>query len=195
MTKKILIGLAILAILSETAIAGPFGLSMGMNKSDFKGKLKEIAPHKYTTNTVPKKHSAFETYVVKISPKSGLCYIKAIGKDISTNTYGVEVKSAFDSMESKLKKSYGKNKRVDFLRYESIWDEPKDYMPALIKGERILVSVWNKEEGSTLKGNLKDVALGASGSSRSKGYLSIDYSFTNQEACDAEIAATEDGAL
>ncbi len=195
MTKKILIGVAILAIFSETAIAGPFGLSMGMKKSDFKGKLKEVAPYKYTTNAIPKKHSAFETYVVQIGPKSGLCYIKAIGKDISTNTYGVEVKSAFDNMEAKLSKPYGKNKKVDFLRYESIWDEPKDYMPALIKGERILAALWGTEHGSKLKGNLKSVALVAKGASRSKGYLAIEYSFTNEEACDAEIAATEDGAL
>jgi len=195
MTKNIIALVAASIFISGAAMAGPFGLSMGMKKSEFKGKLKEVAPYKYQTSTVPKKHSSFESYVVKIGPKSGLCYIKAIGKDISTNTYGVEVKSAFDNMELKLKKSYGNNKRVDHLRYESIWDEPKDWMPGLIKGERLLFALWNKEEGSTLKGNLKDVALGASGTSRSKGYLAIDYSFMNKDACDAEVAATEDGAL
>ena len=187
--------LIIFSMSCGTALAGPFGLSMGMKKSDFKGELKEIAPHKYQTNTVPKKHSAFEAYVVQIGPKSGLCYIKAIGKDIRTNTYGSEVKSAFEEMESKLKSAYGDNKKLDFLRYESIWNEPKDWMPGLIKGERILAAFWNVKEGSKLTDNLTDIALAASGTNRETGYLAIDYTFSNKEACDAEIAAMEDGAL
>ncbi len=174
---------------------GPFGLKMGLRKSDFKGELKEVAPYKYVTNTLSKKHSSFIKYVVQIGPKSGLCWIKAIGKDIVTNSYGIEVKSAFKTMESKLKKSYGNNKRHDFLQYGSIWDEPKDWMTGLTKGERILAAIWDKQDGSTLKGNLKDVALAAEGMSREEGYLTIDYSFTNKDACKDEMAATEDGAL
>jgi len=110
----------------------------GDKKPGFRGELREIRPHLYQISTVPQEHSAFESYVVKIGPESGLCQIKAVGKDINTNTFGLEVKWAFDSMESKLKKSYGEADRQNFLLDGSFLDEPKDWMPGLIKKERIL---------------------------------------------------------
>lgn len=195
MSKKFLVGIAIFPMLVGTVMAGPFGLTMGMKKSDFEGEMKEVSPFKYIVSTVPKKHSAFDLYVVKIGPESGLCYIKAVGKEISTSTYGTELESAFDNLESKFKKAYGKNTRVDTLRYESIWDEPKDWMPGLMKGERILGAVWDKDVGSSLKDDIVDINMAANGLSYSKGIIVVDYSFTNNDACDAEIAATEDGAL
>ncbi|MFZ5770865.1 MAG: hypothetical protein ACOY4W_05500, partial [Thermodesulfobacteriota bacterium] len=51
------------------------------------------------------------------------------------------------------------------------------------------------DKGSNLPSDLKQVALIASPSDRDKGYMSIEYSFANEESCAAEIAAQEDGAL
>ena len=187
--------LCVITLAINYAIAGPFGLFMGTKKSEFNGTLKEIDPYKYITSDVPKKHSAFKSYVLKFGPKCGLCYVKAISNDISTNTYGIEVKNAFDSMEEKLRKVYGENKRLDLLLPGSIWDERRDWMPGLIKGERRLMAQWNKKWGSTLKDDLSSVTLFAGATNRSNGYIVIDYSFVNKEKCDAEIAATENGTL
>lgn len=195
MTKKILLEVGILLLFTVSAIAGPFGLSMGMKKSDFKGGLKEITPYIYIVNSVPKTHSAFDSYVVIIGPTCGLSKIKAIGKEIKTSSYGVELKRKFDAMEAKLKKTYGKNERIDFLRSGSIWDKPRDWMPGIIKKERVLIAAWDKNTGSTLKGDLENIALGVAGKSSSKGFIVLEYSFTNHNACKAEIAALEDGSL
>ena len=61
--------------------AGPFGLEMGMTIDEIDADATELSPGLYQLPKVPKPHSAFEAYIVKIGPKSGLCWIKAIGKE------------------------------------------------------------------------------------------------------------------
>lgn len=182
-------------LFAQVANAGPFGLNMGMTIKQIDANAKQAAPGVFTTSKVPKPHSAFETYAVKVGSKSGLCWIKAIGKDISTSAYGIELKSAFEEMEQKLTKAYGKGEKTDLLLPGSIWKEPNEFMMAMIKKERFLMAVWEKNKGSELKDDLVQVGLIASPGGRDKGYLSLEYSFSNKDACDKEIAAQEDNAL
>ena len=175
--------------------AGPFGLDMGMSIKQIDPNAEEIAPYTYKIKSVPKPHSAFESYVVKVSPKCGLCWIKAIGKDISTSTYGIELKSSFYDLKERLEKVYGESETTDMLFYGSIWNEPNDWMMGLIKNERILCSFWEKEKGLDLKENIKVVALAAMPINQNKGYLTIEYSFINKDTCDKEISDLEDNAF
>lgn len=50
---------------------GPFGLWMGMQNTDFAAQLEEVSSCKFIAQAVPKPHSAFESYIVEISPRSG----------------------------------------------------------------------------------------------------------------------------
>ena len=180
---------------ATTAMAGPFGLDMGMTLKDVGGKPEKVTNGKYKLTSVPNSHSAFEAYIVQISPKDGLCWIKAIGKDIPTSAYGIELKSAFNDMKGKLEKTYGNHKTTDLLMPGSIWKESNDFMMAMIKKERFLMAIWDVENGSTLTDNLKQIGLIASPARRGKGYISIEYSFSNEKACEVELASQEDGAL
>lgn len=196
MKRRGIVSLVIMGLICATnAMAGPFGLDMGMTLKDIGGKPEKVANGKYRLSSVPKPHSAFEAYIVQVSPKGGLCWIKAIGKDVPTSAYGIELKSAFNDMKGKLEKAYGKHETIDLLMTGSIWNEPNDFMMAMIKKERILLAVWNNEKGSTLVDNIKQVGLIASPSGQNKGYISIVYSFDNEKACEAELAGQEDGAL
>jgi hypothetical protein len=179
----------------SSAIAGPFGLERGMSLKEIGGKPKKVAHGKYKLTNVPKPYSAFEAYFVQVAPKAGLCWVKAIGKDVRTSSYGVELKNAFSVMEQKLEKAYGKHKTMDALLPGSIWDEPNDWMMGLIEMERVLGAIWEEGEGSKLPADLQTVGLIASPSARDKGYISIEYAFTNEASCEAELAAQEDDAL
>ena len=192
---KAVVIFCLLTISITAANAGPFGLYMGMKISEFKGTLKEIKPHIYRTSDVPKKHSAFEYYILRFGPESGLYYIKAIGSDISTNSYGKEVLDEFNSMEVKLEQIYAEHKRLDFVVHESIWKEERDWMPGLVRNERVLSALWTNEDGSKLKDEINTVCLTARGANRSTGFLVVEYLFTNQQKCEAEIEAAEDDAL
>lgn len=174
---------------------GPFGLWMGMTENDFSEPLEEIGLCKFLIPVVPTPHSAFEKYVCQITPKLGLSWIKAIGKTIETSSYGIELKSAFENMEQKLNKTYGKRERLDFLMHDSIWNEPRDWMQALANKERVLMSSWNKDSGATLADSLTSIALVTGVYDTSSGYIAIEYSFENGHKADEEIAALEDDAL
>ena len=174
---------------------GPFGLWQGMRLEEFENELKELAPCKYRTSSPPKPHSAFEFYVLQITPKTGLAWVKAIGVTTNTNVFGSELRNAFESMEKKLNGAYGSSKKIDLLMPGSIWEEPQYWMQALQKKDRVLGTSWNGESRATLKDSLSSVFLGATALDTEAGLISIEYSFKNAEQSDAEIAEAEDGAL
>lgn len=174
---------------------GPFGLWMGMSLLEVEAETVEVAPAKYRTSTVPKPHSAFESYVLQVAPVNGLAWIKAIGHTIHASVYGLELKKAFESMEKKLSATYGKGKKTDILLHDSIWNEPRDWMQSLLNRERFLMTEWSAVHSSSLPESLSSVALIASAIDTESGYIAIEYSFENAEAADAEIAAAEDEAL
>lgn len=117
---------------------GPFGLWMGMKPEEFPGELKEVAPHKYSTSAPPKVHSAFERYVLEMPPKTGLSWIKAIGRDVQTNVFGTTLSGAFADMLQRLTAVYGRGEVNDFLMPGSIWGDPQDWMVGLLKRDRHL---------------------------------------------------------
>ena len=175
--------------------SGPFGLWMGMKLPDLSTPHEEVAPFKYRITSPPKPHSAFDSYVLQIAPVTGLSWIKAIGKTITTSSFGTDLIGKFDKMEQKLQKSYGAFKRTDVLIPGSIWDEPRDWMSGLNHKERYLFSCWDQESTAVLPNGLKAVYLGATALDSGSGYISVEYSFDNDQASDSEIAALEDDAL
>jgi hypothetical protein len=174
---------------------GPFGLWMGMSLGEFETAPIEVAPTKYRVTTVPKPHSAFESYVLQITPMNGLAWIKAIGHTIHTSAYGIELRTAFEVMEKKLSATYGKEKKTDILLHDSIWNEPRDWMQSILSRERFLMTEWSAANGSSLPETLSSVALITGAIDTENGYIAIEYSFENAEEAETEIAAAEDEAL
>lgn len=167
-----------------------------MQLSDFPSdKLVEIAPYKYRIDAPPKPHPAFDFYILQITPKNGLSWIKAIGKDIQTNGFGSSVEMAFTEMNEKLKKAYGKADTTDLLLHDSIWSEPRDWMTALTKRERLLFSTWSKETGANLTEAIESIYLGANGNNDDTGYIALEYTLNNNTAAEQEISAAHDDAL
>ncbi len=168
---------------------GPFGLEMGMTLDALGGGHVKLSPGKYILAGVPRPNSAFATYTAQVAAKSGLCWINASGTDILTNSYGLQVQNAFYAMEESLKAVYGSHKRTDMLLPGSVLRDPQDWMQAVAKRDRILHSVWNADSGADLPGNLERVELFVSSSSMSTGYITVEYAFENEDACNAEIAS------
>ncbi len=173
-------------LISVSAFASPFGFSKGMSFEQVKEACGGREPVKIDDGLyyiVPvKQHPYFIRYIAWIDEKEGLNYIKAIGKDINTNGYGFELKSKFDSLETSLSKTYGKCDRTDFLMPGSIWDDLDDWMYALEKKERYLLSGWQRKYGSTLPDELESVGLIAMANSSYSGCIVLEYEFTNHEA-------------
>lgn len=178
------------------ALPAPFGLSLGMKLEDFSESMPvELAPFKYRLDKPPKTHPAFEFYVLQIAPVSGLSWIKAVGRNIPTNGFGNSINSAFLEMEGKLKNTYGKCERTDLLLQGSIWNEPQDWMMALVKEERFLASQWSAKTGANLPEAIESVFLVAKGEDTDTGYIAIEYTLKNNAAATQEIESSQDDAL
>lgn len=133
----------------QSAFAGPFGIDMGMSLAEVKQVCK-MAPKHIQDNvyeiTPPKTNDMFETYYVRIDPDYGVYWLKAIGKDIYTNGHGERLISTFEMLVASIRKTYGEESyRDDSLVDGSIWKEPKEFMYALLQGDRKLDAIWSKQ--------------------------------------------------
>jgi len=167
-------------------MANQFGLKKGMTIQEIDKKAVNLKNGYYKINP-PKPYDFFEQYIVRVSPKQGLCYIKGISKDIYTNGYGISLKSKFYELEELIDKKYGKHKRTDYLALDSIWDRPRDFMMGLLKEERFFYSQWNKETGLKNIDNLKEILSGIWALSSDKGYITIEYYYDNYDKCQEEL--------
>ena len=174
---------------------GPFGFWAGMSKEDVNLPLEEIAAFKFSTASAPRPHSAFERYVLRITPNSGLSWIKALGPTLRTSPYGETLRASFETMSKKLAATYGPPEISDFLMPDSIWDQPRDWMMGLSGGERFLHADWKASPSLQLPDDLDSIFLSAIGLDDSSGYIAIEYEFTNHQAADREISSLEDDAL
>ena len=174
---------------------GPFGLSKGLRKEDLDIQMMEVKPCFYKAETLPKKHSAFQYYFLQITPVQGLSWIKAIGNSVSTNSYGTEIQNTFETMRGKLENIYGRPENIDFLMYDSIWNEPRDWMQAIQNGERTLAARWENKNGMSLPSDLTSIFLYVAAEDSYTGYIAIEYAFANFDASEKEIGMLEDDAL
>lgn len=180
---------------------GPFGLEAGLTQKNIEdmigAKLKPLpdSVNLYTSDTLPKQNGDFEMYGLLISPKAGLCQIRAVGKNIDTDSYGLALKSRFEDLSSSLSSLYGKAETTDLVLEGSIWKEPQDWMMGLNKKERFLSATWKGTKETPLKNNIDTISIEARANSSSKGYVYLQYSFTNNDVCQAEIEGAKKSSL
>ncbi len=180
---------------------GPFGLQAGLTKKNIEDMTGEtLKPVEgqvdlFVLNSAPKKNPDFESFGLLISPKVGLCQIRALGKDIKTDSYGISLKSKFQEIADTLSSIYGEGKKTDSLLSGSIWKEPNDWMMALNKGERVLIIEWKDVNDAMQKNKLSEVGMAARTNNTSSGYVLLQYTFSNNSVCEAEIKSEKKSSL
>jgi len=181
----------------DILLAGPFGLEKGMSLEKIGGNPEKISNGLYMIESVPRPHPSFVLYGIRVAPKTGLYMIKASSEPIPTNSFGIQLKTAFNEIMDKLQATYGNHKKIDELMIGSIWDNANDWMTALSKKERTLAAIFSIENGSTLPDDIKMISLYTDvvNGNRSNGIILIEYYFKNYDEGKAEIAASEDKVL
>jgi hypothetical protein len=180
---------------------GPFGLQMGLTKQnveDMTGVTLTAIPNSlniYTTEVVPKTYNAFETYILLISPKVGLCRIRALSGDINTDSYGLALKSKVKDIAESLTANYGKGKATDVLLPGSLWKEPGDWMIGLLKKERYFGFDWEEKKDKPFKNDLQGIMLEATAVNSGIGSVYLQYDFKNVDECIKEANDKENSAL
>jgi hypothetical protein len=176
---------------SGDSLPAPFGIRMNAKKDQLGKIKKEYARYLFELATVPKPHRIFESYIAQATPKSGVCYVKAISVDIQTSAYGGELRSRFDEIKELVASVHGTPRVVDYLKSGSIWNEPRDWTMALRQKERALMANWSAEDGLIMKYGLKQIIVAAAALDTNTGYVVVEYYFDNYDACEAEAKASE----
>jgi len=167
--------------------ASPFGLKQGMSVEQLGGQAADVGGGMYKLTSVPLPHPDLEFYVAQVSPRSGLCYIKGVGKPVRTSEYGTELRRRFENMRDEMSAAYGRYRSVDMLLSDSMWEGPRDWMAGLAERERLLFAHWNEETRATLRPHLTSVFIGASAKNSESGYVVVEYYFDNEPGCQQEI--------
>lgn len=149
----------------------------------------------FLSSSAPKPHSAFSSYILSFSDRYGLHAITAHTETIHTSVYGTELASKFSELKDKLEKAYGKYDLFDYLMHDSIWNEPRDWMQAMLNKERSLAASWSAKHGSRLDNQLESIFLSTFADSSSEGHISLGYYFENHAAVVEEREQLEDDAL
>lgn len=170
--------------------AGPFGIEMGWTLDEMVDSGVKIKDSIDTATGVfclvepTSKHSSFETYFVWIDDVYGVYGISAESDSIRTSSRGSELSSRFYEINDQISMTYGEPLLLDYLAEDSIWDEPGDYMYALLDGDRTLLSIWSGTEDMSM------VSLIAEAESASSGKLTLlYYGASYVEATERESAA------
>jgi hypothetical protein len=162
---------------STTQHVEPFGFKAGMTKAQILEAVgdsvqKDNDDMLIVTNA-PKPHPDFEYYLLCVSARSGLSKVRAISKDIDSNSFGTAIQEKFSEIQTALERKYGRaTDKSDGLLSGSIWNEPEDWMMGLAKEERVLHAIWQRPGGV-------GIALIASASSGSEGSVAVEYEFTS----------------
>jgi len=201
MVYRLSVALFIVGLIGSPVNAGPFGLTMGMSKSEIDNACGVIAeplegsPCLFYTETVPKPHSAFEGYALLVPPSTGLCQIRAISKDVHTSSHGLQLRTQFEALREALVKKYGACDELDTLLTGSIWNEPEDFMMGLLKRERFLRAEWDFRPNSESNSEIARITLGAEAKSRDTGWLLLQYNLSNHDEGQAALEDLEDDSL
>lgn len=187
----ILCCLPFLLLLPSLAVGAPsglskrmiFGLSIGLTLDEIDARAQQIDHGVYATPKVPKTDKSFKRYSLVIGPTTGLCKITAVGKTIPTKPSGKKLIKEFEKMRRKLEKKCGVGETQDFVEPGSTYDSPEQFMMSLREKDRKLETRWYDQDGSKFKADVEVIVLKASATRTNKGFLTLEYVFTNYDEC------------
>jgi hypothetical protein len=198
MRRSVLFSMLFVLMLVQFSLAqGPFGFEKGMTREQIVqivGKVAVVhdandAPYLLVLNTAPKPHSAFDQYILVISPKAGLLKVSAVGKTIECDSYGTDLKNAFEGVVSGISKKYGLPKDTLDGSTTDLFHEPKDWMIGLRHKDRVLEDFWKFEQPIN---NIRIILVEAQALTTEKGYVRVAAEFTGFSEFVDEMKAKQD---
>ena len=122
----------------------PFGIKLNqpLNKSIV---FKDISDSDMKIiDNPPKPVSLFTLYGASLNKFKKVTTVVGVGKTYEDDDYCFSSKADFTKIENILTKKYGApSKNSDFLFYDSIWKDAKDYKMSFVKNERLHYTSWD----------------------------------------------------
>lgn len=176
-------------IIASTAFAGPFGIEMGMTLAQVRAVCKTVPEHldgDLYLITPSKAHSQFEMYAIRIDSEYGAYWLKAVSKEIHTNSHGNELLGSFNGIVESIAKTYGDYEKID-KQEGYAGSQPSLFMHALRQGARVRAAVWMREYRSNLPDDISSIAIMISPHEyRDIGTVMLEYNFSNYATVEAK---------
>lgn len=200
--RTIVVLLLVVAPVSTSAQAEPFGIRMGMTVAELQratGASRSAgAPSGvYQSRSVPSPYPEFNSpyYLFMIAPSTGLCKLWVVtsptvwvaSAPTPDDSHGTALRRWFQRLQKALDQKYGPHKNYDFLRAGSPFTSASDWMTGLYADHRILISFWGTKEGKPLPPPLQSVSLEASAVDGLTGLVTVFYKFSNLDQCTEEL--------
>lgn len=179
--------------LNPVFAAGPFGFEQGHSPSEYRC-VKSTTEGIFTCDA-PKPHPAFETYAVQAEENIGICWVKGIGKDLTTSGSGIALRGKAREIADQISTTYGAyTSSDDTVMSGSIWDDFEDWTMANLKDELIYFYQWDLKGQKQVNG-VKTIFVSAKASGKNEGFPIAEFAFTNEPQCDAAKKKREAGAF
>jgi hypothetical protein len=188
--KKIITLCALLGAFCITPVfAGPFGIEKGMSLAQVKAVCKTAPEYLdgdlYIISPL-KTHDQFDMYAVRIDDDYGVYWLKAVSRDIHTNSHGNELLGAFNIIVSSIEKTYGNCEKID-KKEGYAGNEPSLFMHALREGARVVAALWTRENESKLPDDISFIIIVISPHDYLDiGTVMLEYNFSNYDAVQAK---------
>ena len=124
--------------------------------------------------TAPKPHPDFEEYVLIFSPTGGLLKVLAVGKNIDTDDYGIEIQNDFQRIVSAIEAKYGPPKDVFDTHAGELFTESSQWMMALLEKQRKLEAFWFPNPPVN---NVTSIDVEAKAVNSKEGYINVGFEF------------------
>ncbi|MCL2380336.1 MAG: hypothetical protein FWC64_01940 [Treponema sp.] len=180
MKKSFCLFVVFFSIISTKAFCGPFGVRFGMSLEQI-SQISRTVPEPLRDRdnwfliTPPNTHELFDIYLVSIHPVRGVYFIRAVSREIRTNTHGAELIAHFNTLVSGIERIYGSYLRRDRMISDTRLTSSQFFMNTLSRGDRELIVFWHREEGSTLPDDIYEIIISAEAISSFIGYIMLDY--------------------
>jgi hypothetical protein len=165
--------------------SAPFGVPMGSPISNYKSCEKAEQVGWYTCKTLPRSHAAFELYIIQAHPRHGVCFVKALGKDINRDARGVRTRAEIEKLAGQIAQTYGPHTRIrDTLSSRSDLKGVDEWMQAVEEDERTFSYDWIR---GPYPNDLDSIHLFASATDGETGYAVAEFYYKNNTLCDDEL--------
>ena len=171
---------------AQSQAPGPFGVMMGTPISKYSACEKH--PQQlgwYTCTSLPKSHASFEMYYIQATPKMGVCFVKAIGKDINRDARGVRTRAEIERLAAQIAQTYGPHTRIrDSVSPRSDLKAADQWMAGVDKDERTYSYDW---ADGNYPNDIESIHVLARATDGQTGYATAEFYFKNEKQCDAEL--------
>jgi len=152
-------------------------------------------PNLFELANPPKSHPDIESVVIVAYPRTGICTIRGIGRNLDGDGAGISIRTKVDALAEALGSKYGKGEKHDGCAGGDVACEAQFWMMTLSGGERVYAYEWNTQNENMKKNGLGQIFAAAQAADIQTTYPVLEFHSASKAACDAASKESSASAL